>query len=477
MGRLSDDDMAQLLTEFLVETREGLDQIEELLLQLEQDPSNRSVLESIFRTMHTIKGSAGFLGLSTLEGIAHVAEDILTRAMEGTLILTPAAVTALLGAADALSTITSNLENDGNEGDNEYAEVKQRLKAVNEGMGKRTTRMTQKIATAKAPLAGQGESWGLFDDDEGDAGDPEKADTKKIVNPESTEVADAAMQEAAASLENDSEAAVPAPVAPTEAPVAEAEAAQQKSFAPAKVESTIRIDVNLLDKLMNLVGELVLSRNQLLQFGEQYEDAGFTAVLHRASLVTSELQENVMKARMQPIGTVFSKFPRIVRDLAMQSDKKIELVTRGEGTELDRTIHEGIRDPLVHLIRNACDHGVEKPEVRVAAGKPEQGTIEIAAYHEGGQITIDIKDDGAGINVERVKEKAVEKGVITQARAQTISDREARELILLPGFSTAAQITNISGRGVGMDVVRTNIEKIGGSLEIESSTYRKNDIV
>ncbi len=454
MAQLSDDDMAQLLQEFLLETREGLDAIEGQLVELEKDPSKREILEAIFRTMHTIKGSGGFLALDKLEGVAHIAEDILTRAMNGQLLLTPASVTVLLSAADALSTILSHLENDGSQGDDDYSELIKKMRAINEAGGRRTTRMTAKIASEDSPLSGLGETWGLFDDDEPSEAPGSEEDKSKDRPTQIIRASDKPSEENKSSEEKSD-------------PDRKQKAAQ-KSFTPPKVESTIRIDVNLLDKLMNLVGELVLSRNQLLQYGEGVDDSTFNAVLHRTSLVTSELQENVMKARMQPIGTVFAKFPRIVRDLAMTSGKEIELKIEGEGTELDRTIHEGIKDPLVHLIRNACDHGIEMPGDRVKAGKSSKGTILIAAYHEGGQINIDISDNGAGINTEKVKAKALEKGIISQNEAATMSDKEARELIFKAGFSTAEQITNISGRGVGMDVVKTNVEKIGGSIEIES---------
>lgn len=462
MAKLSDEDMRQLLGEFLLETREGLDAIEEDLVKLEQDPMDRSRLEGIFRTTHTIKGSAGFLGLKLLESIAHVSEDILTRAMEGQLILTSASVTVLLEALDAISTIVNTLQEEGNEGSTDYAHLKRRLRVINESCGKKTTLIsTGRLPAKDDPLAGHGETWGLFDDEEPAAAAAPAA---------APAIAPAPPPEASVPA-----APAPAPAAATaeSAPDENKDAPEAASkLGPTKVESTIRIDVNLLEKLMNLVGELVLARNQLLQYSEKMNDPQYLAIVHRASLVTSELQENVMKARMQPIGTVFAKFPRIVRDLAMASGKQIDLAISGEDTELDRTIHEGIRDPLVHLIRNACDHGVETPEKRAASGKPAKGTVHIAAYHEGGHVNIDISDDGAGVNIERVKAKGIEKGIISSSQAASMSDKEARELIMMPGFSTAEKITNVSGRGVGMDVVKTNVEKIGGTIEIDSEMGR-----
>ncbi|WP_143543803.1 chemotaxis protein CheA, partial [Rhodopirellula sp. MGV] len=234
------------------------------------------------------------------------------------------------------------------------------------------------------------------------------------------------------------------------------------------VDSTVRIDVALLDKLMNLVGELVLARNQIMQFSGATEDPAMAAASQRLNLITTELQEGVMKTRMQPIRNAWNKLPRVVRDLSTSCGKKVAVVMEGADTELDKTILEAIKDPLTHIVRNSVDHGIEPPEVRLEAGKPEEGTLCLRAFHEGGQVNIEIVDDGGGINADRVRDKALEKGLITPEQADTMGDRELTNLILLPGFSTAAKVTNVSGRGVGMDVVKTNIERIGGTLEIQS---------
>ena len=237
---------------------------------------------------------------------------------------------------------------------------------------------------------------------------------------------------------------------------------------PESAVETIRVGVNLLDRLMNLVGELVLARNQLLQFSNSTQDAGFQAVSQRMNLIATELQEEVMKTRMQPIGNVWNKFPRMVRDLALSCGKDVSLEMEGQDTELDRTIIEAIKDPLTHIVRNSVDHGIEKPERRVAVGKPAEGRLLLRAYHDGGQVIIEISDDGGGLDSDKIRRKAVEKGLITPEQAARMGEREGVNLIFLPGFSTAEKVTNVSGRGVGMDVVKTNIEKIGGTVDVQS---------
>jgi two-component system chemotaxis sensor kinase CheA len=262
--------------------------------------------------------------------------------------------------------------------------------------------------------------------------------------------------------------ASPPPIAkaPTTPPPAPSEGAD-KASAPSG-DSTIRVDVELLDKLMTRVGELVLARNQILQHTNGLNDSNFISTAQRLNLITTELQESVMKTRMQPIGNVWTKFPRVVRDLAAQLGKQVRIEMEGKETELDKTIIESIKDPLTHLVRNSVDHGIESPEVRLAAGKAAEGCLTLRAYHEGGQVNIEINDDGAGLNIDRIRKKAVEKGLVSADQASRMSDREAAQMILLPGFSTAEQVTSVSGRGVGMDVVKTNIERIGGTLDLQS---------
>src|SRR5271168_223563 len=253
----------------------------------------------------------------------------------------------------------------------------------------------------------------------------------------------------------------------------ESDAAQAQPASRASVsEGSIRVDVALLDKLMNLVGELVLARNQVLQFSNAADDPAIVAPSHRLNQITSELQEGVMKTRMQPIGNIWSKFPRTVRDVATSCGKQVRIEMFGQETELDKTIIEAIKDPLTHLVRNSVDHGIERPEARVAAGKNAKGCLHLRAYHEGGQVNIEISDDGAGLNVERIRKKAVERALISPEQATRMTERETFNLIFLPGFSTAEKVTNVSGRGVGMDVVKTNVEKIGGAVDVQSTLGR-----
>ncbi|MEE9312597.1 MAG: chemotaxis protein CheA, partial [Planctomycetota bacterium] len=450
MAGFSEEEIKQLLTEYLRESRENIDGLDSLFVELENDPGDQEIIKQIFRRMHTIKGGAGFVGMSTLERVAHVAEDILTKALEQGLEVGTELTTALLAAADLIGEVLQNVEDTGEEGDldDEVVAITKQLRDAEEGNGGSAPPATEPSSVGSGPEpepepapatatdpAGKGTTWDLFGEDD------------------------------AAS------AAAPAEK-PVEKPAVKAAKKEEPTGTKTKegvtIESSIRIDVTLLDKLMNLVGELVLARNQIVQFTQLSEDNGIVGSGHRLSLVTTELQENIMKTRMQPIGTVFSKFPRIIRDLAVATGKKLNLEIEGQDTELDRTIVESIRDPLTHIIRNSCDHGIEDPDVRTAAGKSPVGRVHIHAYHEGGQVNIAISDDGAGINIERVKAKAVERGVITRDQSAVMPDSAARMLIFNAGLSTAAAVTNISGRGVGMDVVRTNVEKIGGTIELDS---------
>ena len=424
---MQDQDVIQ---EFLVESYENLSRLDSELVELEKHPTDAALLASIFRTIHTIKGTCGFLAFSTLEKMSHQAESLLSQLRDGERKLNPALVSLILETVDAVRKVLASIEASGEEGPEGFEDLTERLRLAAQwkaGPETQANPTTQAVpATQAGPLA--------------------QAAPDMPPDP----VAEAA----------DSNGA-PEPV---EGKRPEEDAAKTSAVA----DANIRVGVGLLDKLMDLVGELVLTRNQILQFNTEREDAALNATSQRLNLITTELQEGVMKTRMQPIGTVWNKLPRVVRDMAVALGKQIRLEMDGAETELDRTIIEAIKDPLVHLVRNSCDHGIEPPNVRLRAGKPPQGRLTLRAYHEGGQVNIEIGDDGAGIDVARVKQKAVEKGFLRPEQAEKLSDREALHLIFEPGFSTAETVTNVSGRGVGMDVVKTNIEKIGGIVDVFS---------
>jgi two-component system chemotaxis sensor kinase CheA len=451
---MSDD----IVREFLVESSENLDLLDRELINLEKDPGNRSTLASIFRTIHTIKGTCGFLGFTKLESVAHVGENLLSKLRDGELALNPEMTTALLAMVDAIRQMLASVEAIGNEGERNDQELIQTLTRLLQGSAAAAKPDAPASSAAASPVAAI-----------------EAAPAESIAPAPSASVAPqpvefpvvpAPVAEVAPKIEAKPEHAEHAgdhgPAAPA------GESAAQSQSRTAASESSIRVDVTLLDKLMNLVGELVLARNQILQFSNATEDAGLLAPSQRLNLITTELQEGVMKTRMQPIGNIWSKFPRTVRDVATMCGKQVRIEMEGKETELDKTIVEAIKDPLTHIVRNSVDHGIEKPERRVAVGKPAEGRLLLRAYHEGGQVIIEISDDGGGLDGDRIRRKAVEKGLITPEQAARMGEREGVNLIFLPGFSTAEKVTNVSGRGVGMDVVKTNIEKIGGTVDVQS---------
>ena len=500
------DDMDDIVRDFLVESNENLDQLDRDLVTLEKNPAAREVLGSIFRTIHTIKGTTGFLGFPRLESVAHVGENLLSSLRDGRLLLDAEITTALLAMVDAVRGMLVNIETTGKEGEGDYAPLIETLTRLQNGEKNVSQVGPAAPPAATVPLAPAVSA-------APPASAPAVVPPVPPAPPVSTApVAPPAPVAAPPSAEEpvrepEPKEPVPVPrmgeilvqsgvVKPEEVeealqlqhegderplgeilvgrgaakPTAVREALQVQAEARASAlsDSNIRVDVGLLDKLMNLVGELVLARNQILQFSSTQQDTSFLNTSQRLNLITTELQEGVMKTRMQPIGNIWSKFPRVVRDLATACSKQIQIEMEGKETELDKTIIESIKDPLTHLIRNAVDHGVEAPEKRVAAGKPAQGRLSLRAFHEGGQVNIEISDDGAGIDLERVKHKALDKNLITPDQAPRMSDREILNLIFLPGLSTAEKVTNVSGRGVGMDVVKTNIEKIGGTVDIQS---------
>ncbi len=447
---IKDELQQQLIKDLLIESAEGLDRFDSEMLALEKGEASPETPNIIFRVIHTIKGTAGCLGLSKIESVAHIGENLLTMLREGKLTVTPPLIAALLAYADALRQMMRSLETSGNEGDADYSALLKQLQELQTAKPANAPAPAAPAAPAPAPTAKQ--TWGLFEDEPSPT--PTAPAVVAVLNP------------AVASSPIETAAAAPAAAA----------ASSSAAHAPSAADSAIRVNVDQLDKLMNLVGELVLARNQIVQHCALANENNLIAASQRLNLITTELQEGVMKTRMQPIGNVWAKFPRIVRDVAHELGKQVQLVMVGDKTELDRTIIEAIKDPLTHIIRNAVDHGLETPDVRAQAGKTAEGTITLRAFHEGGQVNIEIMDDGRGINVGKVKQKAVEKGLLTAEAAARLSDREVFNLIFLPGFSTADKITNVSGRGVGMDVVKTNIEKIGGSVDVLSDAGRGSTI-
>jgi two-component system chemotaxis sensor kinase CheA len=452
-----------VIKDFLVESVENLDKLDQALVALEKDPGNRTTLAGIFRTIHTIKGTCGFLGFGRLEGLTHVGETLLGKLRDGALNLTAERTSALLALSDAVRAMLGHIEANGSEAQVDYSTLIATLNQLLENTASAVSTAAARPPTPTAP--------------------PEKV-AEKAPEPASAKPAD---KPAAADLQPPANA--PAPSAPLPAtaaapdhppePNSEGDPADAKPKASAaetkqaaRVDSTVRVDVDLLDSLMNQVGELVLARNQILQYASNLDDPTFLTTTQRLNLITTELQEGVMKTRMQPIGSIWAKLPRVVRDIATICNKRARLEMEGEETELDRTIIEAIKDPLTHIVRNSVDHGIEAPNDRVAAGKPDEGCIRLRAFHEGGQVVVEIHDDGGGIDVRRVKEKAIRSNLLTPEQAARMSEREACHLIFLPGLSTAKQVTSISGRGVGMDVVKTNVERIGGTVDVQTELGR-----
>src|SRR5271156_1196347 len=482
----------EIVREFLVEGNENLDTLDRELIQLEKDPHNSATLASVFRTIHTIKGTCGFLGFTKLEAVAHAGENLLSKLRDGALLLNPGITTALLRMVDAVRQMLQSIEAIGNEGERDDDALIQMLARVTQGDSladapaatppaklPATALATAHVTKPAIPPVARGKKAKTKPATRHAATD--KKSSHAVSLPVEAPVEAAHAQVASAEVAANASAGATTKEAPLDAKIVpanpetiprseESDAAQAQPASRTSVsEGSIRVDVALLDKLMNLVGELVLARNQVLQFSNAADDPAIVAPSHRLNQITSELQEGVMKTRMQPIGNIWSKFPRTVRDVATSCGKQVRIEMFGQETELDKTIIEAIKDPLTHLVRNSVDHGIERPEARVAAGKPVGGCLTLRAYHEGGQVNIEISDDGAGLDQEKIRRKAVDRSLLTAEKAAQLSEREILNLIFLPGFSTAEKITNVSGRGVGMDVVKTNIEKIGGTVEVQSA--------
>jgi two-component system chemotaxis sensor kinase CheA len=438
--------MDELTREFLIESQEGLDRMEHCLTDLEERPQDAGLIGDIFRSVHTIKGTTGFLGFKRLEKLAHAGENLLGLLRENKLTADRALITGLLQLLDGLRSILKTIEAESNEGVGEDAVLIGRLEELQapaQAKVKQPVHARAGARSASAPPA------------EGVAAPP-------AATPAPLPAAPAPPPAASVPVAAKPAEPVPAPQAPVEA---EGEPVRPRTQGSA-AESTLRVDVTLLNRMMNLVGELVLTRNQVLQATSA--DPSMTLLSRRLDMVTADLRESVMKARMQPVSNIFSKMPRIVRDLSQSLGRRVRLQVEGQDTELDKSLLEAIKDPLTHAVRNSLDHGIEPPDVRIAAGKDPEGTLKLKASQEGSHVVIEVSDDGAGINVEKVRQKAVERGLITADRVAQMVERELLQLVFLPGFSTAAAVTNVSGRGVGMDVVRTNVEKIGGKVEIDS---------
>ncbi|MGA7558567.1 MAG: chemotaxis protein CheW [Terriglobales bacterium] len=474
------NDSDDIVKEFLVESYENLDRLDQDLLQLERNPNDREILASVFRTIHTIKGTSGFLNFNQLGAVTHVGESLLGLLRDGQKALDRDITNALLAMVDTVRQILASIEATGGEGErNDDGLISRltRLQRPAEAAGRVEARSEVKAAAAAGAAAGGSPEMGSPQTNAiaSDAVDSDGVVSSQMV---SNPLVSKPVVNNAITAEEAKPAGIPAPAVnvaervsvPAAAASAEATDAQRPQASPGQsaADRTIRLDVSLLDQLMNLVGELVLARNQILQFANSTEESGLLVTSQRLNLITTELQEGVMKTRMQPIGNIWSKFPRTVRDLALGCGKQVRVEMEGQETELDKTLIEAIKDPLTHLVRNAVDHGIEAPEVRQAAGKNPEGRLGLRAFHESGQVNIEISDDGAGLDQERIRIKALQKGLISADQAGRLTDREIVNLVFLPGFSTAEKVTNVSGRGVGMDVVKTYIEKIGGTVDLQS---------
>ncbi len=431
--------MDDLLVDFLTETNESLAELDVALVKLERAPDDQETLSLIFRLVHTIKGTCGFLGLPRLERVAHAGENVLGKVRDGKLAASSDIVSAVLASLDRIKLILAGLAETGAEPAGDDSAL---IAALDDAAAGRLA--AAPAAEAAAPsLAAESAPVSAADTPE-----PEPAPGETPAPPVMT-------------------APSPTPVPPAPAPMPAAEAPREGGEAVVAGQ-TIRVGVDVLEHLMTLVSELVLTRNQLLQLARTQENSAFAVPLQRLSHITSDLQEGVMKTRMQPIGNAWNKLPRLVRDLAHELGKKIDLVMIGADTELDRQVLELIKDPLTHMVRNSADHGLERPEERRGAGKPETGHITLNAFHEGGHIIIEIADDGRGLDLARIRAKALAQGLASEAELAAMSESQVQRFIFHAGFSTAASITAVSGRGVGMDVVKTNIERIGGTIDLKS---------
>ncbi len=465
------------IREFLIESNEALENLDREIVELERAPRNMQLVSSAFRAVHTIKGTSSFFGFDLLGALTHVTENILSQVRDGERELTPELISLILSALDEVKILLASIKATGQEGPDRTEPLRVRMNEAYRSV--LTEKLPEGIPHALAPATPKTEAPCETAAPEAQQQSVSRGGFQRLrKRPPPSQAQNNAVApepEPKTAVQEGSTLAVKRPQSPPAAHASTAAAVVSSAPAPTgdpsggaarqMGDSTIRVDVGLLNRLMNLVGELVLARNQLLQEAPVHS-LPLQQTSQRLNLITSELQEGVMKTRMQPIGVVWNKLPRVVRDLASQCGKKIRVEMEGADTDLDKTIIEAIKDPLTHVVRNCCDHGIEMPEKRIAKGKVPEGLIQLRAYHEGGVVNIEVSDDGSGIDPERVKSKAIEKGILRAEQAAQMTTREALHLIFLPGFSTAAQVTSISGRGVGMDVVKNNIEKIGGNVEV-----------
>ena len=487
------DDMKEIMEDFLIEAFELIEQIDHDLVELEANPEDLELLNRIFRVAHTVKGSSSFLNFDVLTELTHHMEDVLNKARKGELKITPDIMDVVLESVDMMKGLLESIRDNGSDAAAgiDIKNICASLTQISEGEAPSAATEAPAAAPAPEPVK-EPEPAAPAEEAAPEVSDAElsklsdsevEAEIERLLKVRKAEdqarraskgIAPKSPEEIAPAT-----SAAPAPAArpaPSRERDTDKKVPAASSSSAVAQEQTIRVEVKRLDHLMNLIGELVLGKNRLLKIyddvEERYEGEKFLEELNQVvsslSLVTTDIQLAVMKTRMLPIAKVFNKFPRMIRDLSRELGKQIDLEISGEETELDKSIVEEIGDPLVHIIRNSCDHGIEDPETRKAMGKPEKGLVQLKAYNEGNHIVVEIVDDGKGLDADMLKAKSIEKGIITEREADAMSEKEAFGLIFKPGFSTAAKVTNVSGRGVGMDVVKTNIEKLNGIIDIES---------
>ena len=484
------DDMQEITEDFLIEAFEMVDQLDQDLVELESNPEDLELLNRIFRVAHTIKGSSSFLNFDILTNLTHNMEDVLNKARRGELKITPDVMDVVLLSIDLMKALLQAIRDSGTDANSgiDITNAVQKLQAISGNSGgesSATTETKSEEKPAESSIAKDSDN-PLSDEPEKDYSNMSAQEVEAEIERLLKKRQEADKQMRAQKRANGQAVEIQAPKAPEAETKTTPSATKQTQKPDAKkddgktvatsVEQTVRVDVRRLDHLMNLIGELVLGKNRLIKiYGdveERYDGEKFLEELNQVvssiSSVTTDLQLAVMKTRMQPVGKVFNKFPRMVRDLSRELKKNIDLIITGEETELDKSVVEEIGDPLIHLIRNSCDHGVEPAEVRKSIGKPEVGRVDLKAYNEGNHIVIEIADDGKGLDVDLLKQKAIEKGLLSEKEADSMSEKEAFSIIFKPGFSTAKSISNVSGRGVGMDVVKTNVEKLNGIIEVDS---------